>query len=71
MNFFVELTQSEVNSGELLDEAQFEIGDEEEEDGHDCHGKVVLPEIPVGVADPQVLQVLLTCTPASTRPVNR
>lgn len=44
-------------SGELLDEAQFEVGDGEEAEDHDDQSQVVLPQTPGGVIDALLLQV--------------
>lgn len=58
---------SRFNSGELPDVAQFQVGDEEEHDHHNSQRHVVFPQSPGAVLYPQVVQVLLTCTPGGTR----
>lgn len=46
-------------SGELSDESEFEIGDDEEEGGHDSQSQVVLPQAPGAGLDALVVQELL------------
>lgn len=52
-----------MSSGELLDEAQFEVGDGEEAEDHDDQSQVVLPQTPGGVVDALLLQVRLPRAP--------
>lgn len=47
---------------ELLDVAEFQVGDDEEYDRHDSQSNVVLPQPPCGVLYSQVVQILLPCT---------
>lgn len=52
--------------GELPDEAQFEIRDGKEAEGHDDQSHVVLPKAPGGVIHALLLQVLLPRAAAHT-----
>lgn len=54
--------------GKLLDEAQLEVCNGEEADGHDSQSQVVLPETPGGVIHPLLLQKFLPSpTPDTTQ----
>lgn len=57
--------------GELPDVAELQVGDEEEYDHHHSQSHVVLPQSPGAVRYPQVVQVLLSCTPKGRSSVIR
>lgn len=50
--------------GELLDESELQICDDEEDDHHDSQSHVILPQTPGAVFYPQVVQILLSGTSA-------
>lgn len=51
--------QQDEELSELPDEAQLQVRDGEEDDGHDAQSQVVLPEPPGVVQDPLLVQELL------------
>lgn len=58
---------SQTHLSKFLDEAEFEVGDNEENDRHDGQCHVILPQTPGGVLDSLVVKILLSFTPETTR----
>ncbi len=53
--------------GEFLDEAQLEVSDDEEDEGHDSQSQMILPQTPGWVINALFAQKVLTCGAAAMR----
>lgn len=51
---------------EFPDEAEFQIGDDEEHERHNGQSHMILPQSPGGVLYSQVVQILLSCASETT-----
>ncbi len=53
--------------GEFLDEAQLEVSNDEEDEGHDSQSQMILPQTPGWIIDALFAQKVLTCGAAAMR----
>lgn len=56
---------------EFLDEAQLEVSDDQEDEGHDSQSQVILPQTPGWIIDALILQELLAWGTTATRQKTR
>lgn len=59
--------KTKTHLSEFLDVAEFQIRDNEENEGHSNQSHVILPQCPGGALYPQVVQILLSCTSETTQ----
>lgn len=70
LSWFLKDTDSEcrmAHLSKLLDVAEFQVGDDEENDRHNSQSHVILPQSPRGVLQSQVVQILLSCASEITQ----
>lgn len=59
--------QMSQHSGELAHEPEFNVSGDEEYDGHNYQGHMILPQSPCRVVDSLGLEMLLTCATVGTK----